>query len=88
METSPIQIRNAQELGDRTQGGISNVFISNEISNFKQPKGTHEQINRSGETSKYREKAAKLRTLKLRGKKLVLSLKGWCCPVTSAPGVA
>lgn len=46
METSVIQIRNAQGLGDRTQGGISNVFISNEISNFKQPKGTYEEINR------------------------------------------
>lgn len=76
VETSVIQIRNTQELGDRTQGGISNVFISNEISNFKQRQGTHEQINRSGEIRKYREKGADSGDWKEGGK----SLTGWCWP--------
>ena len=89
METSVIQIRNAQGLGDRTQGGISNVFISNEISNFKQPKGTYEQINRWGEASKQRANAAKMRELELGRGKIVPSLRGGGgCPVTSASGVA
>lgn len=45
LETSVIQIRNVQELDDRTQGRISDFFISNEICNHKQPKGTYKQMN-------------------------------------------
>lgn len=68
METSVTQIRSTQELGERTQIRIRNASISNEMFNFKktQPKGTHEQRDRAGDTRKKRQKGAKLRKLKLR----------------------
>lgn len=72
METSTTQIRNTQELGERTQAGIRNVLLVMEFL----PKGTREQTDRVGDTRKRRQKGAKFGKLKP------------CSPVISATGKA
>lgn len=82
METSITQIINTQGLGERTQAGIRNVLF---VMKFL-PKGTREQTDRVGDTRKRRQRGAKLRKLKPRTEKIILSQKGQHRPVISATG--